>query len=1379
MTGFGRGKYDQFFDVDEKYFPCIDDSAIAGGARWETTYPHATFIKLLRATENMLGGSTNRSIWIHGAYGTGKSQCAFALKRILEVPEDELKTYWNSYDVLKKERDLLTKLLGHRDRGIVTVYRYATGGINTPQKFFADIQESVHKALENNNRVTYMGENTLKENVISWIEDPAHKRFFNDLLQKPEWTAKFSQSDADEVLNMLKKSGDIKDLLSNIFELADKEGITAMNLDADRLKAWLKDVIDQNHIKIVFFWDEFSKFFENNKYSLDEFQKVVALCQESPFYFVIVTHQAGSIIDDQDESWKVVQQRFDKVEITLPNNIAFDLIGHAFKVKSAAADTWNNCADVLNSRLSDSRNAVMKAANITDQKVIKDIMPLHPMAALVLKNIAEAFASNQRSMFDFIKVRDDSQAFQWFISNYGPDDDYPLLTIDMLWDFFYEKGKDNLSPDIRMILDAYPLQKNLRDDEKRVLKAILIMQAIDKRLGGELDVLKPTEQNISYAFEGITSGMDTKCKNLAKMLCKSGVLVHTPIGNNKFAYGVAVLAGDQVKINEYKKSIRSSSSTASLVSDGKLGTCLSLNPPLRLRFAEDYPTGQITTVTINDITKTINILKNRQENWHFNAVIAFAKDTTEGVALRDKIKAAVRSGDYDNILFIDATSSPLGDDDFDTYVEYSAMANYYQGNNNPSARENANKAKQILSIIWKNRIYNGLFTIWSKDYPDGEKVSGGSAVSDILQTVVLKKFRYVPDFGKGLTESQFKLSNAKAAALCGINQKTSGVVAGAEKSTLAGVWNIADYWTKPETSGMGISIIKSAVEDSIKDLFDNDKSVSVLDVYGLLVSKFGYAQCNLTAFIMGFLLKEYSYTKYRYIDQNGANGELNPDKLAELIGNCISKEMSTYIVKMTKEERAFYETTEKAWGILENTLSSPAKASTAVKSKMQNLELPVWCLKDVDADGVYDIVSKYILLVQKEGEDAHQIAKEIGAEALKNEKLVDYLHNLLTPENCRKGMLKFVEHYDGGMLRNLADKIGASDDNIIKDIGRLFSVEYSSLWNLDTGEDRIKELITDYTYVNVTNEILHVTAHSKNDADTEWQDKLKFTMCSCETLQEEYPNLKDVFEFLKKIYLDSDILPEQMRTYTDDLVSNSAALDSYLSNEIPAFMRIYAPYLDGLNEDDAIQLRTAELADIFKKSRTESNEIVKKVADGFRKNQTKTQLFKLWKDKTDTKTPATWSTVNRTPILAVVSKKEYDQARKAFEILNRGTASEKEFNEALEFLSDAQLFDNLNDKHKVDEAFCSILGTYRKILTDIEKVRDSLESMPIDAYEWNSHPRIREKIGELAKAEYDAGGSDKAIVKINSMNSDELKEYLISLVKESMTFGIEIINGGE
>ena len=158
-------------------------------------------------------------------------------------------------------------------------------------------------------------------------------------------------------------------------------------------------------------------------------------------------------------------------------------------------------------------------------------MPIHPMAALVLKNIASAFQSNQRSMFDFIKTSntDDVKAFQWFIENTGPGDDYPLLTIDMLWNFFYEKGRDNLTSDIRMILDTYPQQQSLRDDEKRVLKTILIMQAIDKRLGGSIELLKPTEQNISYAFEGISSGLDTACKNIAKGLNRKGILVLNPI----------------------------------------------------------------------------------------------------------------------------------------------------------------------------------------------------------------------------------------------------------------------------------------------------------------------------------------------------------------------------------------------------------------------------------------------------------------------------------------------------------------------------------------------------------------------------------------------------------------------------------------------------------------------------------------------------------------------------------------------------------------------------------------------------------------------------------------------------------------------------------
>lgn len=116
-------KYCEYFDVDEKYFPCIDESAINSGAAWDTTYPHQTFVDLLTLTEKMLSGNTNRSIWIHGAYGTGKSQCAYTLKKLLEVPENEVRAYWDKFEPLKKNPVLLEKLIGHKARGIVTAYR--------------------------------------------------------------------------------------------------------------------------------------------------------------------------------------------------------------------------------------------------------------------------------------------------------------------------------------------------------------------------------------------------------------------------------------------------------------------------------------------------------------------------------------------------------------------------------------------------------------------------------------------------------------------------------------------------------------------------------------------------------------------------------------------------------------------------------------------------------------------------------------------------------------------------------------------------------------------------------------------------------------------------------------------------------------------------------------------------------------------------------------------------------------------------------------------------------------------------------------------------------------------------------------------------------
>lgn len=103
---------------------------------------------------------------------------------------------------------------------------------------------------------------------------------------------------------------------------------------------------------------------------------------------------------------------------------------------------------------------------------------------------------------------------------------------------------------------TFPQQTNLNNKEKIVLKTILIMQAVDQRLGGSIPVLKPTDQNLSYAFEGDWDELENECKSIAKSLVNKGVLILTPISDGKKVYSAAVLAGDGAKIDKYKDEVR-------------------------------------------------------------------------------------------------------------------------------------------------------------------------------------------------------------------------------------------------------------------------------------------------------------------------------------------------------------------------------------------------------------------------------------------------------------------------------------------------------------------------------------------------------------------------------------------------------------------------------------------------------------------------------------------------------------------------------------------------------------------------------------------------------------------------------------------------------
>lgn len=1384
--------YCEYFNVDESYFPCIDESAINAGALWENTYPHETFIDLLHSTEKMLGGATRRSIWIHGAYGTGKSQCAYALKKILEVPEEKLRAYWDQFEPLKKQKDLLEKLIGHREQGIITAYRYASGSITTPQLLFLAVQESIRAALD---KVpgSYKGENTLKESVITWLEEPTHSGFVNSLLQKPEWKSEFSQSTAEEIINSLKKHSDVSGLMESIFKMAGKEGITALSLTADSLCTWIKDIVDRNHTKVVLIWDEFSGFFRQNRNSLDEFQKIVALCQETHFYFVIVTHPITSIAGasiSKDDPMSVVQQRYKQIEIMLPPNIAFELIGDAFSPISAAKDQWEIITRDLNSRIQASKTAVMNSTAVKSNSVMQKMLPIHPMAALVLKNIASAFQSNQRSMFDFIKTPKDLDldvhAFQWFIQNTGPESDRPLLTVDMLWDFFYEKGKDYLTSDIKLVLDTYSQQTNLIEKEQIVLKTILIMQAVDQRLGGSIPLLKATDQNLSYAFEGDWDVYENGCRSIAKALVKKGVLIQTPIENGQQVYSAAVLAGDSAKIEKLKDEIRKNASTTQLIIDRQqyLPTALNLTPPLRLRYTHDnYENGALPIVTKENFVKTMDQLKVKDSSWNFFAVLALAKTSEEAESFRMLIQKTISNDEYKNILVIDALSSPLGNELFEDYVNYSAMSAYYNGNNNKQSRENDRKAKEVLDRMWRDKIHDGAFIVWSYANQNGEKATGANAVHTIMQTVVRNRFDYVPDFIKVRSISQLKITNVKKVAKYGFGvMKVSGLIANCEKEVLGKVWNRANYWSDKELENEPISKIKRSVDKLINEAFSKEGRIAINEICEYLETEYGFAPCNLTAFLVGFLLKEYRDNRFHSQDSEGYREPMTEDKLSEMIGNYYSKgAKTTYIVSQTPEEKSFYGLTAKAWGINAKMCTSPTQASSLIQAKMREFVYPVWTLEKIDNAGVYDIVENYIKLIQSNETEAHNIAIRIGQIGMQRTTCGDHLKALLTAENCQKGMSQFIQIFDGGKLNNLAKEIGALD-NVLPDIKKLFSVKHSAQWDISTGQDEIRKLMVEYSVVKETNKLLNVSANSKDKAFKLWRESLSFLGISCESIQAKYPTLRNLFDLLLKIVKYEDILPDNMKLLHSGLTAHNTEMRDLLSSPLDNFMNIYKPYLTGFAPVDCENIKNSIKENVFLLSETGSNAVVKKAADNYRKGQVKEQLFKFWREKThETKSPKHWSENYKTPILCCITPELYSEAKHAFSVLNGTQQSENDMKNALKFLKvkGADFFEVIDDSKYRDQCFMErIVGSYSGLLPSISEIRSELENTDISPYDWMDHPKIKEKIRNMARVQYDAGRSDDALKIIRAMSPDQLKEWLIQLAKGDMELGVKILNNG-
>lgn len=1405
-------KYRDYFNIDPEYLAQINEAEIESHPDlWKKFYPHDTFVKLIKDTISVISRKQKLSIWVEGAYGTGKSHAVLTLKKLLDATEDETKAYFDKYQD-ELGTDLYNKFqhIKSGDQKILTVHRYGSSNIYGDDDLVFAIQQSIVAAL-NKAGIKNHSEGALKDSAIEWLSNPTNKDYFNALIQK-DYKDLLSGDDVDTIIKNLNKyseqamespskGGALQVLMSKIMKVAKEKHFSALSLSTTSLLKWIDEVIKQNNLKaILFIWDEFTDYFRKNQRAMTGFQEIADFSGDKPFYLMIVTHNVMHMFPEADKDWKRLMGRFVQpiCNIELPENMAFRLMGNAMEENPdpAIQKEWHETRDDLYERTHDARDLVKKKAKITDSE-LKKVLPIHPYAALLLKHISSAFDSNQRSMFDFIKNDrgDEIKGFQWFINNCGPLDDNPFLTIDMLWDFFYEKGKEYLSTDIRNILDCYMFadSKNLDSDEKRVLKTVLLLEAISQRTGDSVELFIPNEQNLEYAFQG--TELETSANSIANRMVPD-ILFKKPMFGGKTQYSALINSGNIVEIDKEKEK-QKKKSTSALLQEADVKSTISLPGALNLRYEMRY-------VSYDDFKTTINKLRAQEDSFgnKIMAVTAFAKDDEESIQIDKAIRNAISDESY-HIVFIDASKTPLGNDLLDQYAE--AMANSVVNIKQDLglAKQYEYNAKDALKK-WRDKISSGEFMIFSKDKPEGERAATQEELIGYLSAINRKNYSEGLETHGSVNDTMWQSTSLALGAQCGANQKTSGQFrSGSEQTKLENyigkeAWNVPAYWEK--APHLPISKIKIDAERIIKKAFASSDRISIAQIYDFFQDKngkYGFMPCNLTAFVMGFVLKEYTDGTFNYSD--GITTDiLSVDKLKEMISEIIKNQQTPisrykdkYIVTTTAEEKSFNEASSRIFGIPIQLCNTVEQTRERIRQQMKGLSFPIWVLKSIlrnaklqsSVDTVSSLIDYYCGIANNNNLGAvktdSDIARDIGKLCLGNPGVIEDLAALVTKDGCTSGMIAYLDRYANGILPRLAKDVGDGGQYINR-LKKKFDADAANwVWNVDTATQKIDEVILEYKIIVESNKIL-----PKNvafDATVgEWLDKcdmIKISYLYAKNYWEELSELMEILYNLKKVGSIADC--SKREKFLEQIRTNGTAFNRFYNDQIPLFRKA-CEYIVGRFDDDEVREIYKRLPNnLFTTEKAEYQSTVQAVVEKYIGEQSTTKLKAIWQDKTGTDNPRLWSKKYGMPIQCMVPEKELMMARAAFDALNSKKPDAGSIDKAIDYLGKADFFEKLSDNAERDKAFRErIVKSYNVMLTDLDEVRAHLlKTVGTEPYDWYDSSMVENELKKMAEFKYNEIGCQQALAKIEDMDVGEVKEYLKRLIKDNMVVGMEIIKG--
>ncbi|MCL6559221.1 MAG: hypothetical protein K6U74_10575, partial [Firmicutes bacterium] len=466
---------------------------------WKLFIPHGGLREILHAMIRAFerGSAKDKlSLWMHGAYGTGKTFAAFVLKHLLEDDPAEVEDYFRKH---QKLFELWPRLKALREKGrYLVVYRSGSAHVTSSLKLLVEIQQGIKEKLKEKGYGDVAGE-TLYEAIVRKLADPrstfdwpkAFERYrgkFLDFSTAGDVLARFKAGDIEQTVNLVER----------VARVLENEGFIVQD-DPQSVKNWLKEVIHQNSLAgILFIWDEFTDFFAHNV-ATSTLQELAHATADIPFYLFLITHKSPQTFQRIDEETRNrLLERFHNFHFEMKPVTAYQLMANAIQEKKDAQQQWEVKKESLWDRVKKVTVSLLgDEARIED---FKGLIPLHPFSAFLLATISRQFSSSQRTLFRFLK-EDVENSFVQFIRNY-PQNNWFWLTADILWDYFFRDDNPELTDRIRDIMGYYHSRLELieEENERKVFKVLMLLFALERQMPGGIFLLQPTRASLEFLF---------------------------------------------------------------------------------------------------------------------------------------------------------------------------------------------------------------------------------------------------------------------------------------------------------------------------------------------------------------------------------------------------------------------------------------------------------------------------------------------------------------------------------------------------------------------------------------------------------------------------------------------------------------------------------------------------------------------------------------------------------------------------------------------------------------------------------------------------------------------------------------------------------------